>query len=52
MQSILVKEMMIPLKDYAKVSEDATLNEAVNFVDCRPPSISSGDSGQGDYRNP
>jgi CBS domain-containing protein len=32
MQSILVKEMMIPLKDYAKVSEDATLNEAVKAL--------------------
>jgi len=29
MQSILVKDLMIPLKDYATVSEDATLYEAV-----------------------
>lgn len=29
MDSITVKEMMIPLEDYATVSEDATLSEAV-----------------------
>lgn len=29
MESITVKEMMIPLEDYATVSEDATLSEAV-----------------------
>jgi CBS domain-containing protein len=29
MQSILVKDLMIPLKDYATVSKDATLYEAV-----------------------
>ena len=29
MQTILVKEMMIPLEDYATVSEEATLYEAV-----------------------
>lgn len=32
MQSILVKDLMIPLKDYATVSEDATLYEAVKTL--------------------
>lgn len=32
MQSILVKDLMIPLKDYATVSEDATLYEAVKAL--------------------
>lgn len=32
MQSILVKDLMIPLKDYATVSEDATLHEAVKAL--------------------
>lgn len=32
MQSILVKDLMIPLKNYATVSEDATLYEAVNAL--------------------
>jgi CBS domain containing-hemolysin-like protein len=33
MESILVKEMMIPLEDYATVSEDATLYEAVRALE-------------------
>ena len=32
MQSILVRDMMIPIKDYATVSEDATLYEAVKAL--------------------
>lgn len=32
MESITVKQMMIPLDDYATVSEDATLYEAVNAL--------------------
>ncbi|MFO7554959.1 MAG: CBS domain-containing protein [Desulfobacterales bacterium] len=32
MQSILVRDMMIPIKDYAAVSEDATLYEAVKAL--------------------
>jgi len=33
MESILVKEMMVPLEDYATVSEDATLYEAVRALE-------------------
>jgi CBS domain-containing protein len=33
MESILVKDMMIPLEDYATVSEDATLYEAVRALE-------------------
>jgi CBS domain-containing protein len=33
MESIKVKEMMIPLEDYATVSEDATLYEAVRALE-------------------
>jgi CBS domain-containing protein len=33
MQSISVKELMVPLSDYATVSEEATLNEAVSALE-------------------
>jgi len=32
MQSMLIRDMMIPIKDYATVSEDATLYEAVKAL--------------------
>ncbi|HAA05016.1 MAG TPA: CBS domain-containing protein, partial [Syntrophobacteraceae bacterium] len=39
MQSIKVEKLMVPLAEYATVSEEATLNEAVLALDTAQKSV-------------